>query len=385
MKFWTLTNSSPTRAAGSAIRAEQAGWDGILVVDSQNLSGDSYVALTAMALATESIGLGTGVTNPVTRHPAVTASAIAAVQRLSEGRAVLGIGRGDSALAHLGKAPAKVKTLKSYIQALQGYLRREAVDFEDLNFSEQVAPDVATLGLADTPSASQLKWLNEGDPKVPVEVASTGPRVIELAAKHAERVVLALGAGVERLKWGVDLAREAAAKEGNDVLIGAYVNMVCHPDIEAARHLVQGGLSTFARFSVMHGSVNGTISNDQKKVLDQLHSKYNMKEHTQTDSDQASILTPEFIDEYAIVGPPETCIQRIKEIESLGIDRLTVIGPTAGADRATAREAESRSGDSQLRLAPSDAFGGLSTFIGKIRGEEPLCSSHTGPIARNPA
>ena len=341
MKFWTLTNSSPTRAAGSANRAELAGWDGILVVDSQNLSGDSYVALTAMALATKSIGLGTGVTNPVTRHPAVTASAIAAIQRLSEGRAVLGIGRGDSALAHLGKAPAKVKTLERYIQALQGYLRREAVDFDELNFSEQVAPDVATLGLADTPSASQLKWLNAGDPKVPVEVASTGPRVIELAAKNADRVVLALGAGVERLKWGVDLAREAAAKDGNDVLIGAYVNMVCHPDTEAARHLVQGGLSTFARFSVMHGKVNGTISNDQMKVLNQLHSKYNMKEHTQTDSEQASILTPDFIDEYAIVGPPETCIQRIKEIESLGIDRLTVIGPTAGADKVTAREAES--------------------------------------------
>ena len=87
MKFWTLTNSSPTRAVSYAQRAEAAGWDGIMVVDSQNLSGDSYVALTAMAMATKGIELGTGVTNPITRHPAVTASAITAIQRLSGGRA----------------------------------------------------------------------------------------------------------------------------------------------------------------------------------------------------------------------------------------------------------------------------------------------------------
>jgi len=340
MKFWTLTNSSPTRAAGSAKRAELAGWDGILVVDSQNLSGDSYVALTAMAMSTDSIGLGTGVTNPVTRHPAITASAIAAVQRLSGGRAVLGIGRGDSALAYLGRAPAKVTTLERYVQVLQGYLRGDAVEFSELDFAEQVAPDVKTLGLADTPDFSQLKWLNERDVKVPVEVAATGPRVIEVAARNADRVVFALGAGIERLSWGVNLAREAAANRSTKVLFGAYVNVVCHPDPEVARRLVQGGLSTFARFSVMHGDVKGTISNNQKKVLDQLHSKYNMKEHTQTDSEQANVLTKEFIDEYAIVGPPELCIQRINEIEALGIDRLTIIGPTAGADREAARQAE---------------------------------------------
>ena len=189
MKFWTLTNSSPTRAVNYAQKAEQAGWDGIMVVDPQNFSGDSYVALTAMALNTETIMMGTGVTNPITRHPAVTASAITAIQRLSGGRACLGIGRGDSALAHLGKAPAKVKTLESYLLALQTYLSGEEVSFEDLNFSESVAPDVKTLGLADTPDVSQLKWLSDRDVKVDVEVASTGPRVIDAAARIADRVM----------------------------------------------------------------------------------------------------------------------------------------------------------------------------------------------------
>lgn len=340
MQFWTLTTSSPTRAAAASQRAEAAGWDGVLVVDSQNLSGDSYVALTAMALATEKVGLGTGVTNPVTRHPAVTASAIAGVQRLSGGRAVLGIGRGDSALAHLGKAPAKVRSLEQYLKVLQAYLSGGEVDFDLLDFHEQMAPDVETLGLADTPEASALRWLNDRDIKVPVEVASTGPRVIRTAARLADRVMLALGADPERLKWGIDTAREAAREAGREIQLGAYVNIVCHPDKDTARALVQGGLSTFARFSVMHGNVKGTISSEQKSVLDKLHEAYDMKEHTRADSTQANVLTPDFIDQYAIVGDAAHCIERIREIESMGVDKIVVIGPTAGVDRQPARDAE---------------------------------------------
>ena len=55
---------------------------------------------------------------------------------------------------------------------------------------------------------------------------------------------------------------------------------------------------------------------------------------------QAEALTPEFIDRYAVVGPPEHCIARLRELEGLGLSRITVIGPTAGADREAARSAE---------------------------------------------
>ena len=107
-EVWATGISLPGVAVRMAQRAEADGFDGWFVVDSQNLAGDCYVALAQAAAATERILLGTGVTNPYTRHPAVTASAIASVHAASGGRAVLGIGRGDSALAHLGLAPAPV-------------------------------------------------------------------------------------------------------------------------------------------------------------------------------------------------------------------------------------------------------------------------------------
>lgn len=77
------------------------------MVDSQNLPRDPCVVLAMAASATSRLGLGTDVTNCVTRHAAAPACAIVSVDRISGGRAVLGIGRGDAALAHLGRAPVR--------------------------------------------------------------------------------------------------------------------------------------------------------------------------------------------------------------------------------------------------------------------------------------
>src|SRR5205814_1393571 len=63
-------------------------------------------------------------------HPAATAAAIATVHAESDGRAVLGIGRGDSSLAHLGLSPAPPAVFARYLERLQGYLRGDEVPFD---------------------------------------------------------------------------------------------------------------------------------------------------------------------------------------------------------------------------------------------------------------
>src|ERR1700716_4587972 len=107
VQLWITTAASARVSAPTAQEIEAAGWDGMLVVDSQNLSGDPYVSLALAAAATTRIGLGTGVTNSVTRHAAATATAITSVNRVSNGRALLGIGRRDSAPAPPRPAAAR--------------------------------------------------------------------------------------------------------------------------------------------------------------------------------------------------------------------------------------------------------------------------------------
>src|SRR5262249_27531205 len=115
-EVWTTGAGVPGLAARHAAAAEAAGYDRLALVDSQNLAGDCYGGRALAAQATRRLRLATGVTNPVTRHPAATAAAIAAVHAESGGRAVLGIGRGDSALAHLGYAPAPVAVFERTLE-----------------------------------------------------------------------------------------------------------------------------------------------------------------------------------------------------------------------------------------------------------------------------
>lgn len=342
LKLWTLGVSSPRSAARKAERAEQAGWAGITVVDSQNLDGDSYVALATMALATNRLGLATGVTNPITRHPAVTAAAAHSVGTISDGRMTLGIGRGDSALAHVGLAPAGVSFFETYVSIVRRYLHGDSVDFEDLAFFGSKAPDVETLKLAHAPDQSRLKWRRKDDPIVDIEVAATGPNVIAAAARSADRVIFALGADPSRIAWGIETARQARIDVDLDpdaIEFGAYLNLVAHPDVGIARQLVAGGLSTFARFSVMHGTVNGPATEAQTETFASLSQTYDMTSHTKTDSDQARALSDDFIDQYAIVGAPGYCAERLDELAGLGLTKALIIGPSAGSDKDQARVA----------------------------------------------
>jgi 5,10-methylenetetrahydromethanopterin reductase len=337
VEIWTNSAGMPRVVAERAKEAETAGFDGITVVDSQNLSGDTFVNLTAMATATETIHIASGVTNAYTRHPAVTAGAIATIQALSGGRAHLGIGRGDSALAHLGRAPVSVRKFEDYLVRLQGYLRGEEVEFEP-------GGDVDRLGLADRPTSSRIQWLRPGRyPKVPVEVTATGPKVLALAALHADRVVLAVGADMERLKWSIGVAREAKERAGQDpgdLQFAAYVNVVVHPDPETAYHLGEGGISLFTRFSSMHGSVAGPMSDEDRRVYEAVHNAYDMNEHSRAGSAQAATITSEFASRFAILGDARYCSERLGAVVDLGIDRLVTVRPTAGADPGLARETE---------------------------------------------
>jgi 5,10-methylenetetrahydromethanopterin reductase len=243
-----------------AADVDAAGWDELLVVDSQNLSGDPYITLSIAATATTRLGLSTGVTNCVTRHAAVTACSIVSVDRISSGRAVLGIGHGDSALAHLGRAPAKPHVFEKYLRQLQTYLSGEAVPFEDIDIPADMAPPLSGMALADAPPASRIDWIVNRETKVPVEAAAGGPTVIALAARQADRIMFALGADEERIAWGMGVARKARQDAGLDpegIVFGAYLNCGCSPDTDVARSLAKGGPTRFARFSVMHGKASG--------------------------------------------------------------------------------------------------------------------------------
>jgi 5,10-methylenetetrahydromethanopterin reductase len=336
IEVWTTSFSIPQWTARQGIIVEDLGFDGITVSDSQNLSADPYVTMTAVAARTSTLKVAPSVTNPVTRDAAVTACGIASVQAESRGRAVLGIGRGDSALAHIGLAPASVAHFEDYLSRVQGYLRGEPVPFQRSSYRTVGVKDIETLGLVNAPEASVMSWIRPDQPKVPVYATATGPKVIDAAARVADGINFAVGVDPVRVKWAIDRARAARAAAGLDpgeLSLGMYISVVPEVDQDAARKLISGDVASFARFSVMHGVAVGEVSDESKKTLQDIHAAYDMNEHFRDTSAQAKVLTDDFIDTYAITGPPGRCTELIAELLSLGLDRLLVSTSARGSDR----------------------------------------------------
>ena len=86
MKFGvTIWPGGHEELAQLARLAEEQGFDYIGIPESQSLAREVYVSLSVVAQATSKVHIGPTVTNPLTRHPAVTASAIASINDLSGG------------------------------------------------------------------------------------------------------------------------------------------------------------------------------------------------------------------------------------------------------------------------------------------------------------
>ncbi len=120
----------PDDVRAHAAAAEDDGWDGLLLTDTQNLSMDVIGSLYLAASATSRLKLGTAVTNLVTRHPAVVASTFATLHSVTGRRAHLGVGRGDTALQLIGLRPPSAHEFEQQVGRLKTYLRGGTVDVD---------------------------------------------------------------------------------------------------------------------------------------------------------------------------------------------------------------------------------------------------------------
>jgi 5,10-methylenetetrahydromethanopterin reductase len=328
----------PEHIAARARQMEGDGWDGMKVFDTQCLYGEAMVMMTAAAVATERLQLSISTSNPATRHPAVAASAMASLAAIAGPRVFFGIGRGDSALAYVGGAPASVGAFERYVEAVRRYLHGEPVPFESIA-EWRLTPPVATITLGHAPEDSRLVWLDPAAVPPPIEIFATGPRVLAVAGRRADRVSLGLGADVARVAWAIETARTARHDAGLDPVTlstAAVISVGVSDDIARARRSVANMVASAARFAVISGAVVGPVSSEQRQVYEAIGRTYDMNKHGGHGS-QVGQLTDEFIDSFAIVGSPQRCIERIVELFETGVDSFMLAPPLGDADEEDIR------------------------------------------------
>ncbi len=312
-EFGVVMEPSPGYTARLAFRIESMGFDILMTPDTQNLAPDAYGQLSLAANATRDLRMGTGVTNPFTRHAAVTASAVATLQAESGGRAICGIGRGDSSAAHIGRRNATTKELRDYVETVKAYLRGEEVVMGE--------------------KASKLRWLDPAIvPPAPIDIACTGPKTIRMAADVADRISFAVGSPPERIDWALETVHERLAETGrdrNELSIGAYLILVCNEDEQTAINRARVISGMVAHFAGMKDSPTEHLPPQLKPIAERLKSEYDMARHAQQGGTHLDMMDDAFVDWFAICGSPQKCIDRLGLLIEKGLDHVYVLGGTA--------------------------------------------------------
>ena len=309
-EFGMIMEPSPGYTAKLAKRVEDMGFDTLLTPDTQNLCGDPYGQLALAAANTKNMKLGTGVTNPVTRVAAVTASAMASLQIESGGRAICGLGRGDSSGAHINKRQATTAEVGDYANMVRTYINGE---------------DVMIDGKVST-----MRWIEPGAVQpVPIDIACTGPKTIQLAADVADRISFAVGSAPERIDWALDTLNARLEETGRDrsqISVGAYLNLLCDPNEKRALKLASTIAGMVAHFAGMKHSPVDHLPPQLKDLAIALKSEYDMDKHNQATGSHLDMVDEAFVDWFTIAGPPAKCIDRLGPLLEKGLDHIYVLG-----------------------------------------------------------
>src|SRR5919201_3689153 len=177
-------------------KAEEHGFEYGWTYDSHILWQESYALLALAAAATERIKLGHCVTNPGIREPTVTASWYATMQDISNGRMVMGIGRGDSSRRGVGLKPVKVAEFEARCRMIKELMNGRPVQWNGKQL--------------------KLEWAKSGEHgDIPMWIAGYGPKALAVAGRVADGVIIQL-ADPQIIQWIMETARRAAEEAGRN-------------------------------------------------------------------------------------------------------------------------------------------------------------------------
>jgi len=183
--------------AQQAALAEKLGYDRFWLFDSPAIYEDVWMWMALCAKQTQTIGLGTAVLVPHSRHVMVTASAVATMQSLAPGRLALGFGTGASARWFFGKKPLTWDYMLTYISQLRGLLAGEVVTIDGQKCQMMHFKDIT----AKRPI------------EVPIILSAMGPRGQKLTEEVADGI-MTIGGGKFDLDWHVQMANGTVLEPG---------------------------------------------------------------------------------------------------------------------------------------------------------------------------
>jgi 5,10-methylenetetrahydromethanopterin reductase len=289
--------------------SEEAGFERIGMVDSQAIYRELYISCVAGMQATQSIQLGPRVTNALTRHPTVTASALLTLNELAPGRVFAGLGTGDSAVFNIGLKPVKLAVLGEFTACLRALLRGESTNYHGHEL--------------------KLTW---GKADIPIYIAGHGPKTLELAGEYADGVIVGTGVGDDVVRHAYASISAGAARTGRKLddldvwwALSAYIGNSRDEALSVIRMLLAAKANHLARFPEQ----DKQVPPEYKDILERIHKGYNYLEHQKPGAGttnaalvRESGLESYLADRYAIVGTADDCLAMIERMAGYGVKKI---------------------------------------------------------------
>ncbi len=287
--------------------SESLGFGYVWTFDSPVLWQEPFVIYSGILANTKSVIVGPMVTNPISRHWAVTASLFATLNDMYGNRTICGIGRGDSAVRVIGRTPASLATL----DAAMGVIKDLA--------------EGRPARLGDT--SVTIPWVHDG--RLDVWMAAYGPRALELAGQRADGLILQI-ADPFVVRWAVGVAREAATAVGRHpaelqvcVAAPAYVG----DDLPNQRDQLRwfGGMvgNHVADIVERYGSSSGAVPEALSSYIAG-RKGYDYSHHGKPGNPTTEFVPDEVIDRFCVLGQAPAHVERMKELESLGVNQFAI-------------------------------------------------------------
>ena len=287
--------------------ADERGYTHLWMGDSQLIWRELYVNLGAAALSTKRITLAQGVTNPITRNVTVTASAVATLSELAGGRVAVGIGAGDSSVETYGARPASLARLEQYVVELRQLL----------------AGNELTLGRGGV----RLPWATASS--VPIFVAASGPRILELAGKVADGVIMLAGTAPELVNAAMAKVRAGAQAAGRDLDAEGF-RFVCwtpcavSADGESARRAVKAHVAR-----VLNRPLPFELGDDDQAIVRQIQQQYEYYGHMVVGARHGDLVPDRLVSKFALAGTPDEIRAQLARLRTTGVHQVAIVPHTS--------------------------------------------------------
>jgi 5,10-methylenetetrahydromethanopterin reductase len=300
-------------------RIDDLGYANLWLTDSSLHARNSYAYLSLAAMASPRLLLGTAVTNPLSRHPAITAVAAATLDEISDGRMILGIGTGDRPLLALGKRPASLATVRSAIGAIRALWSGDHVTATDPAFELHDA---------------HLRFGARAD--IPVYLSASGPKTLELAGELADGVILLVGLFPEALVWALEHVDRGAAKAGRP---RPHVAVFAYGAIDDDEDAAVASARSIAAWFPQTAPVICELAGLSRAEIARVREQYAGGEFQEAE-EAARLLPDEFVRKVALAGDVRQGREHIRAVAEAGADSIHVF--PLGGRRMQTIEAFSR-------------------------------------------